>query len=80
MTPHYNINFQVFFGGSKGANALCDILATIMMCKYLSDSKTRIKSTENLLDTLANIFMHRGAVVMPIQVFTFIMFFAFQNP
>ncbi|KAJ7267907.1 hypothetical protein C8J57DRAFT_1228520 [Mycena rebaudengoi] len=80
MTPHYNINFQVVFGGSKGANALCDILATIMMCKYLSDSKTGIKSTENLLDTLTKIFMHRGALVMLIQVFTFIMFFAFQNP
>ncbi|KAJ7863185.1 hypothetical protein B0H13DRAFT_2354329 [Mycena leptocephala] len=80
MTPHYNFYFQLVFGASKGANAVCDILATIMMCKFLTDSKTGVKSTSNLLDALAGFFMNRGAAVMLIQVFTFIMFFAFQNP
>ncbi|KAJ7065429.1 hypothetical protein C8F01DRAFT_1125594 [Mycena amicta] len=79
-TPHYNLHFELVFGFSKGANAVCDILATIMMCKYLSDSKSGIKSTSNLLDALATLFMNRGAAVMVIQVFTFVMFFAFQNP
>ncbi|KAJ7589611.1 hypothetical protein C8J56DRAFT_1076320 [Mycena floridula] len=79
-TPHYNLHFQVVFGGAKGANAVCDIIATIMMCRYLSFAKTGIASTENLLDALTTIFMERGAAVMLIQVFTFVMFYAFQNP
>jgi hypothetical protein len=32
------------------------------------------------LDALTMIFMNRGALVMVVQVFTFVMFFAFQNP
>ncbi|KAJ7822600.1 hypothetical protein B0H13DRAFT_2376576 [Mycena leptocephala] len=79
-TPHYNIKFQLTFGTAKGANAVCDIIATIMMCLYLKGSKTGISSTERLLDALTMIFMNRGALVMVVQVFTFVMFFAFQNP
>ncbi|KAJ6540551.1 hypothetical protein B0H19DRAFT_1175835 [Mycena capillaripes] len=79
-TPHYNIRFQLTFGTAKGANAVCDIIATIMMCLYLKSSKTGISSTEKLLDALTMIFMNRGALVMIVQIFTFIMFFAFQNP
>jgi len=79
-TPHYNIKFQVTFGTAKGANALCDIIATVMMCLYLKSSKTGISSTEKLLDALALIFLNRGALVMLVQIFTFIMFFCFQNP
>jgi hypothetical protein len=43
---------------------------------YLTSSSR----TENLLDTLTKIFMHRGALVMLVQVFTFVMFFAFPGP
>ncbi|KAF7297368.1 RNase III domain-containing protein [Mycena indigotica] len=78
--PHYSHKLEIVFGGSKGANALCDIIATFMLCKYLSNSKGSIKSTADLLDALTTIFMNRGAAVMIIQVFTFVMFFAFENP
>ncbi|KAJ7150745.1 hypothetical protein C8R46DRAFT_1043545 [Mycena filopes] len=79
-TPHYNIKFQVTFGMAKGANALCDIVATVMMSLYLQRSKTGVASTENLLDALTMIFMNRGAAVMLVQIFTFVMFWAFYNP
>ncbi|KAJ7485128.1 hypothetical protein B0H11DRAFT_2279388 [Mycena galericulata] len=80
LTPHYNLHFQLVFGGAKGANAVCDIIATIAMCYYLTGAKTGIASTSNLLDALAVIFMNRGAAVMLLQIFTFVMFFAFENP
>ncbi|KAK7006720.1 RNase III domain-containing protein [Favolaschia claudopus] len=79
-TPHYNIKFQVTFGTAKGANALCDIIATTMMCLYLKRSKTGITSTEKLLDALTYLFMNRGALVMVVQVLTFVFFWAYQNP
>jgi len=79
-TPHYNIHFQVVFGGSKGTNAVCDLIATAAMIHYLKGSKAGVKSTSNLLDALSTIFMNRGAAVMLLQIFTFIMFFAFENP
>ncbi|KAJ7060896.1 hypothetical protein C8F01DRAFT_177095 [Mycena amicta] len=80
-TPHYNIHFQVVFGGSKGANAVCDIIATAMMIKYLKDTSkgSDVKSTSNLLDALCQLFMNRGLLVALVQIFTFIMFFAFNN-
>ncbi|KAJ7837827.1 hypothetical protein B0H14DRAFT_3459962 [Mycena olivaceomarginata] len=62
MTPHYNLHFQLVFGGAKGANA------------------AGIASTSNLLDALSTLFMNRGAAVTLLQIFTFIMFFAFENP
>ncbi|KAJ7780146.1 hypothetical protein DFH07DRAFT_793928 [Mycena maculata] len=80
LTPHYNVHFELVFGGAKGANAICDIIATVAMCYYLTEAKTGIASTSNLLDALARIFMNRGAAVMLLQIFTFIMFFAFENP
>jgi hypothetical protein len=80
LTPHYNLHFELVFGGAKGANAVCDILATAAMIHYISKAKTGIKSTSNLLDALAVIFMERGALVMLLQIFTFVMFFAFENP
>ncbi|KAJ7028062.1 hypothetical protein C8F04DRAFT_69293 [Mycena alexandri] len=79
-TPHYNLKFQLTFGLAKGANSLCDIIATVMMTIYLQGSKTGVSSTENLLDSLTIIFMNRGAAVMLVQVFTFVMFWAFFNP
>lgn len=51
-TPHYNIRFQLTFGTAKGANALCDIIATVMMCLYLKSSKTGISSCVDLLSFL----------------------------
>ncbi|KAJ7892977.1 hypothetical protein B0H13DRAFT_2276705 [Mycena leptocephala] len=80
-TPHYNIHFQVVFGGSKGANAVCDFIATAMMVKYLKDTSkdSAIKSTSNLLDAICQLFMNRGLLVALIQVFTFVMYFAFNN-
>ncbi|KAJ7818316.1 hypothetical protein B0H14DRAFT_3740071 [Mycena olivaceomarginata] len=80
MTPHYNLHFQLVFGGAKGANAVCDIIATLAMCFYLTDAKAGIASTSNLLDALSTLFMNRGAAVTLLQIFTFIMFFAFENP
>jgi hypothetical protein len=44
MTPHYNLHFQLVFGGAKGANAVCDIIATLAMCFYLTDAKAGIAS------------------------------------
>ncbi|KAF7321123.1 RNase III domain-containing protein [Mycena chlorophos] len=76
---HYETKFQVTFGVAKGANSVVDIVATIMMCKYLTDAKTGIKSTSDLLDALSVVFMNRGAAVMIVQCFAFIMFFAFSS-
>ncbi|KAJ7856767.1 hypothetical protein B0H13DRAFT_1076170 [Mycena leptocephala] len=79
-TPHWSKYFELTFAGAKGANSLCDIVATIAMCKYLTTSKTGIKSTASLLEALTRFFFHRGAAVMFLQSISFMMFFAFRSP
>ncbi|KAJ7223402.1 hypothetical protein GGX14DRAFT_557970 [Mycena pura] len=79
-TPHWSKYFELTFAGAKGANSLCDIVATIAMCKYLTSSKTGIKSTASLLEALTRFFFHRGAAVMVLQSLSFMMFFAFKSP
>ncbi|KAJ7049893.1 hypothetical protein C8F01DRAFT_1378149 [Mycena amicta] len=76
----WNGYFELTFAGAKGANSLCDIVATIAMCKYLTSSKTGIKSTASLLEALTRFFFHRGAAVMFLQSISFMMFFAFRSP
>ncbi|KAF7416267.1 hypothetical protein PC9H_002532 [Pleurotus ostreatus] len=79
---HHNVldnreeHFERFFGLAKGFGALTDIIATIAMCKLLSDSKTGITSTHSLLKSLIRFIVHRGVLVTLIQTLLLITFYA----
>jgi len=74
-----NSTFAVFFGIAKGAGAVTDVLATIAMCIFLRSSKTGMNSTNNLLKSLMQFIIHRGALVTLIQVLLLITFYAIPS-
>ncbi|KAF4583939.1 hypothetical protein EYR40_002437 [Pleurotus pulmonarius] len=82
---HHNVldnrqeHFERFFGLAKGFGALTDIIATIAMCKLLSNSRTGINSTRNLLKSLVRFVVHRGILVTLIQTLLLITFYAMPS-
>ncbi|KAF8883000.1 hypothetical protein BD779DRAFT_1802138 [Infundibulicybe gibba] len=71
-----NHTFAIFFGLAKGFGALTDVLATIAMCMTLASSKTGMKGTTTLLNSLIQFIIHRGALVTLIQTLLLLTFFA----
>lgn len=76
VLDHRQDHFERFFGLAKGFGALTDIIATIAMCKLLSNSRTGINSTRNLLKSLVRFVVHRGVLVTLIQTLLLITFYA----
>ncbi|KAF8882998.1 hypothetical protein BD779DRAFT_1674728 [Infundibulicybe gibba] len=72
----HNRTFSIFFGLAKGFGALADALATIAMCMTLASSKTGMKGTTTLLNSLIQFIVHRGALVTLIQTLLLLTFFA----
>ncbi|TFK22550.1 hypothetical protein FA15DRAFT_516131 [Coprinopsis marcescibilis] len=68
--------FAGMFGIAKGAAAVTDVLATVAMCMFLSDSKSDIPRTNNLLSKLVQFTIQRGALVTLIQALLLITFYA----
>ncbi|KAJ3730840.1 hypothetical protein C8R42DRAFT_651176 [Lentinula raphanica] len=74
-----NKDFAIFFGLAKGFGAVTDILATIAMCTSLSNAKTGIRQTDNLIKNLIQYVVERGGVVTLIQTLLLITFYAAPN-
>ncbi|KAF7416269.1 hypothetical protein PC9H_002534 [Pleurotus ostreatus] len=79
VLDHRQEHFERFFGLAKGFGALTDIIATIAMCKLLSNSRTGINSTRNLLKSLVRFVVHRGVLVTLIQTLLLITFYAMPS-
>ncbi|KAJ8689143.1 hypothetical protein PTI98_013197 [Pleurotus ostreatus] len=79
---HHNVlgdrhrHFELFFGLAKGFGALTDIVATVAMCKLLSNAGTGMSSTHSLLKSLIRFVVHRGVLVTLIQTLLLITFYA----
>ncbi|KAJ3785169.1 hypothetical protein GGU10DRAFT_313515 [Lentinula aff. detonsa] len=74
-----NKDFAIFFGLAKGFGAVTDIMATIAMCTFLSNAKTGIRQTDNLIKNLIQYIVERGGVVTLIQTLLLITFYAAPN-
>ncbi|KAJ4490549.1 hypothetical protein J3R30DRAFT_97314 [Lentinula aciculospora] len=72
-------DFAIFFGLAKGFGAATDIMATMAMCTFLSNAKTGIRQTDNLIKTLIQYIVERGGVVTLIQTLLLITFYAAPN-
>ncbi|KAJ3746223.1 hypothetical protein DFH05DRAFT_1395004 [Lentinula detonsa] len=70
---------NIFFGLAKGFGAVTDIMATIAMCTFLSNAKTGIRQTDNLIKNLIQYIVERGGVVTLIQTLLLITFYAAPN-
>ncbi|KAJ3914772.1 hypothetical protein F5877DRAFT_70425 [Lentinula edodes] len=71
-----NEDFAIFFGLAKGFGAVTDIMATLAMCTFLSNAKTGIRQTDNLIKSLIQYVVERGGVVTLIQTLLLITFYA----
>lgn len=71
--------FSIAFGLAKGFGAVTDILVTLAMCTILTNARTGMKRTDNLIKNLIQYLVTRGAVVTLVQTLLFISFFAFPN-
>ncbi|KAJ8519194.1 hypothetical protein ONZ45_g3844 [Pleurotus djamor] len=82
---HHNVlgnrhsSFELFFGLAKGFGALTDIVATIAMCKLLSEANTGIRQTHGLLKSLIHFVVQRGVLVTLIQTLLLITFFTIPS-
>ncbi|KIJ35272.1 hypothetical protein M422DRAFT_129330, partial [Sphaerobolus stellatus SS14] len=66
----------ITFGLAKGFGAICDILATVAMCLFLKTSRTGMNNTNEVVRSLTQFVIHRGALVTTIQTALLIAFFA----
>ncbi|KAJ3863566.1 hypothetical protein EV359DRAFT_64694 [Lentinula novae-zelandiae] len=76
LTFDRNEDFAIFFGLAKGFGAVTDIMATLAMCTFLSNAKTGIRQTDNLIKSLIQYVVERGGVVTLIQTLLLITFYA----
>ncbi|KAJ3992545.1 hypothetical protein F5050DRAFT_1579359 [Lentinula boryana] len=75
----FAVRLNIFFGLAKGFGAVTDIMATIAMCTFLSNAKTGIRQTDNLIKNLIQYIVERGGVVTLIQTLLLITFYAAPN-
>ncbi|KAF5343917.1 hypothetical protein D9758_012107 [Tetrapyrgos nigripes] len=74
-----NHSFAVLFGIAKGTAAVTDIIATAAMCYLLTEQKTGVAQTNNMIKWLVRLLINRGLLVTIVQSILVIIFFAYPD-
>ncbi|KAF5338818.1 hypothetical protein D9758_012041 [Tetrapyrgos nigripes] len=66
-----NTSFIILFGIAKGTAAVTDIIATAAMCFLLTEQKTSVAQTNNIIKWLVRLLINRGLLVTIVQCILF---------
>ncbi|KAF5316846.1 hypothetical protein D9758_017998 [Tetrapyrgos nigripes] len=74
-----NTSFIILFGIAKGTAAVTDIIATAAMCFLLTEQKTSVAQTNNIIKWLVRLLINRGLLVTIVQCILVIIFFLYPD-